>query len=99
MREGIETLPDGEPQDQAHLRQAALRASSGFIGLLAGQTDQIATLDKTNNAIEEGWSGMKACLGGIISGSYNSGSSSYREAGHQHQAFIFSQPLGKPMAS
>ena len=59
MREGIETLPDGEPQDQAHLRQAALRASSGFIGLLAGQTDKIATLDEINDAIEEGWAGLE----------------------------------------
>ena len=52
----IEILPDGEPQDRVDHQAGNIE---GFIGLLAGQTDKIATLDEMNNAIEEGWAGLE----------------------------------------
>lgn len=31
----------------------------GFIGLLAGKTSKVATLDEINEAIEAGWAGQR----------------------------------------
>jgi AbrB family looped-hinge helix DNA binding protein len=52
----VEKLPDG---------RVALRAArpagtiDGFLGLLAGRTSKIATLDEINEAAAKGWSGRK----------------------------------------
>lgn len=48
----VETLPDGE------LRIRAARCAGsidGFIGLLAGKTRKVATIEEINEAIAAGW--------------------------------------------
>lgn len=50
----LEKLPDGE------LRIRASRPSgkiSGFIGLLAGKTSKVATLEEIDEAIQTSWAG------------------------------------------
>jgi bifunctional DNA-binding transcriptional regulator/antitoxin component of YhaV-PrlF toxin-antitoxin module len=52
----LDKLPDG---------RVALRAAKpagttdGFLGLLAGRTDKIATLDEINEAAADGWAGRE----------------------------------------
>ena len=52
----VDLLPDG---------RAALRAArpvgtvSGFIGLLAGRTRKVATLEELEDAATEGWAGLR----------------------------------------
>jgi AbrB family looped-hinge helix DNA binding protein len=52
----IDLLPDGRG-----LMQAARPAGSisGFVGLLAGRTKKVATIDEINEASVQGWSGEK----------------------------------------
>lgn len=52
----LELLPDGRGVVQA---ARPLGSISGFIGLLDGRTQKVATLDEINEAIAEGWSGKK----------------------------------------
>jgi len=52
----LDMLPDGE------LRLKAARPNGtidGFLGVLAGKTKKIATIDEMNEAISSGWAGMK----------------------------------------
>jgi hypothetical protein len=52
----VDKLPNG---------RVALRAArpagtiDGFIGLLAGQTNKVATLDEINEAAASGWAGQE----------------------------------------
>lgn len=52
----VETLPDGE------LRIRAARSTGsidGFIGLLAGKTRKVASVEEMNEAITAGWAPKK----------------------------------------
>lgn len=52
----LELLPDGRG-----VLKAAKPAGTidGFIGLLAGRTKKVATIDEINEAAEQGWAGRK----------------------------------------
>ena len=55
-RINVEQMPGGE------LRIRAARSTGsidGFIGLLAGKTRKVATIEKMNEAIAAGWAGKK----------------------------------------
>jgi antitoxin PrlF len=50
----VDKLPDG----RIGLRAAKPAATiDGFIGVLAGKTTKVASLDEINDAIEAGWAG------------------------------------------
>jgi len=52
----LDMLPNGE------LRLKATRPTGtieGFLGVLAGKTKKIATIDEINEAIASGWAGIK----------------------------------------
>lgn len=52
----LELLPDG----RAELKAARPAGSiEGFLGLLAGKTRKVATLDEINKAAAAGWAGEK----------------------------------------
>lgn len=50
----LDLLPDAKGIMKAAQPGATI---GGFIGLLAGQTDKVATLDEINEASAQGWSG------------------------------------------
>lgn len=52
----LDLLPDGRG-----LLRAARPAGTmdGFVGLLAGRSKKVATLDEINDAISQGWAGKK----------------------------------------
>jgi bifunctional DNA-binding transcriptional regulator/antitoxin component of YhaV-PrlF toxin-antitoxin module len=50
----LDLLPDG----RGLLRAAKPAGSiSNFVGLLAGKTDKVASIDEINEAISQGWAG------------------------------------------
>ncbi len=50
----LELLPDG----QAILRAARPQGTvDGFIGVLAGKSTKVATIEEMNEAVAEGWAG------------------------------------------
>jgi len=52
----LDKLPDGS----VALRAARPTGSiDGFIGILAGKTKKIATLDEINEAASDGWAGIR----------------------------------------
>jgi len=52
----LDKLPDG----RVTLRAARPDASiNGFLGLLAGKTRKVATLDEINEAAADGWAGLE----------------------------------------
>ena len=52
----LDLLPDG----RGMLKAARLRGTiDDFVGLLAGRTKKIATLEEMNTATAEGWAGKK----------------------------------------
>ncbi len=52
----LDKLPDG----RVALRAArAVGAIDGFLGLLAGKTHKVATLDEINDAAAAGWAGQE----------------------------------------
>lgn len=51
-RINVETLPDGELRIRAARSTGSIK---GFIGLLAGKTRKVATIEEMNEAIAAGW--------------------------------------------
>ena len=52
----VDRLPGGQ------LKMSAIRPKGGiddFIGLLAGKTDKVATIEEMNEAIADGWAGRR----------------------------------------
>jgi len=55
-RIALELLPDG----RASLKAARPGKSiDSFLGLLAGKTKKVATIEEMNEAIEKGWAGIE----------------------------------------
>ncbi|MDO5055701.1 MAG: AbrB/MazE/SpoVT family DNA-binding domain-containing protein [Lautropia sp.] len=52
----IEAHPGGELRIKAAQPTGSIE---DFIGLLAGQTDKVATIDEINEAISDSWAGMR----------------------------------------
>ncbi|MBM3623385.1 MAG: AbrB/MazE/SpoVT family DNA-binding domain-containing protein [Alphaproteobacteria bacterium] len=52
----VETLPDGEIRIRAARSAGSIK---GFIGLLAGKTRKVATIEEMNEAIAAGWAGKR----------------------------------------
>lgn len=52
----IEPHPNGELRIRASQPGGSIE---DFIGLLAGQTDKVATIEEINDAIADGWAGMR----------------------------------------
>lgn len=50
----VEMLPGGQLMMRARRPQAPM---SGFVGLLAGRSDKVATLDEIDAAAAKGWTG------------------------------------------
>ena len=52
----LDLLPDG----RGILKAARLSGTiDGFVGLLAGRTNKVATIEEINAAIAQGWAGKK----------------------------------------
>ena len=52
----LDLLPDGQGVIKSARPAAAI---DGFVGLLAGRTKKIATIDEINEAAAQGWAGGK----------------------------------------
>ena len=52
----LEKLPHGELRIRAAPKTGQI---NNFVGLLAGQTDKVVTLEEMQDAIEAGWAGDK----------------------------------------
>lgn len=52
----LELLPDGRGVITAARQKSQV---DGLIGLLAGKTDKVATIDEMNQAIADGWKGKQ----------------------------------------
>ena len=52
----LDLLPDGKAVLKAAQRTGTIE---DFIGILAGQTTRVATLDEIKKAIEDGWAGIR----------------------------------------
>ena len=52
----LDLLPDGRAEIRA---TRATGTINDFIGLLAGRTDKVATIEEMNEAIAAGWAGEK----------------------------------------
>lgn len=52
----LDLLPDGRGVISAARQTGTI---VGFVGLLAGKSKKVATLDEINSAISESWSGKK----------------------------------------
>ncbi len=52
----LDLLPDGQGVIKAARPSAAI---DGFVGLLKGRTQKIATLDEINEVATQGWAGKK----------------------------------------
>ena len=52
----LELLPDGRGVVRAARPSGAI---DGFLGVLAGKTKKVATLDEINEAAAKGWAGQK----------------------------------------
>jgi bifunctional DNA-binding transcriptional regulator/antitoxin component of YhaV-PrlF toxin-antitoxin module len=52
----LDLLPDGRGLIQAARQGETIK---GFLGLLAGKTKRIATVEEMNEAAERGWAGKK----------------------------------------
>lgn len=52
----IEAHPGGELRIKAAQPAGSIE---DFIGLLAGQTDKVATIDEINEAVSDGWAGVR----------------------------------------
>lgn len=50
----LDLLPDGRGVVKAAQQLGTI---DGFVGLLAGKTSKVATIDEINAAIEDGWAG------------------------------------------
>ena len=50
----LDLLPDGRGLVKAARQPGTI---DGFVGLLAGKTSKVATIDEINAAIEDGWAG------------------------------------------
>ena len=60
IRPGEKIAADKLPGGRIALRAATPTATiDGFLGLLAGKTRRVATLDEINEAAAAGWSGKK----------------------------------------
>lgn len=51
----LDLLPDGRGLLKAARPEGSI---DGFVGLLAGRTGKIATLEEMNTAIAQGWAGL-----------------------------------------
>lgn len=51
----LEMLPDGKVVLKAMRPEGKI---GGFLGLLAGKTDKVATIEEIKEATEEGWAGL-----------------------------------------
>ncbi len=51
----LDKLPDGRVSLRAARPAGAI---DGFLGLLAGKTPKVATLDQINEAASDGWAGL-----------------------------------------
>jgi AbrB family looped-hinge helix DNA binding protein len=52
----IDVLPDGELSIRAARRKGTW---ADIYGMLAGETDKVATIEEMNEAIRKGWAGLK----------------------------------------
>ena len=52
----LDLLPDGRAVLQAARPSGSM---SSFVGLLAGRTKKVATIEEINDAASEGWAGKK----------------------------------------
>lgn len=52
----LDLLPDGRAALRASRQTATL---DGFLGLLAGKTAKVATLEEMDEAVAEGWAGER----------------------------------------
>lgn len=52
----LDLLPDGRGMLKAARPSATI---AGFVGLLAGRSKKVATIDEINTAITKGWAGKK----------------------------------------
>jgi AbrB family looped-hinge helix DNA binding protein len=52
----IDALPDGELSIRAARRKGTW---ADVYGMLAGETDKVATIEEMNEAIRKGWAGLK----------------------------------------
>lgn len=55
-RVDFEKMPGGELRVRAARPAGSIR---GFIGLLAGKTNKVATIEEMNEAAADGWAGKK----------------------------------------
>ncbi len=51
----VDLLPDGRASLRAERPQGTI---AGFIGLLAGRTSKVATLEELEDAAAQGWAGL-----------------------------------------